>query len=562
MSNQDFDAIVVGSGISGGWAAKELTEKGLKVLLIERGRSITPEDYVGEHKAAWEFPFRDLGDRHRYERDYPIQRTCYAFGESTDHFFVSDSAHPYGQDAEHPFSWIRGYHLGGRSLTWGRVTPRLGPINFTENAEDGHGVDWPIRYEDIRPWYDHVERFIGVSGQSDYDAPTAPVGRFQPGMPLNRCEAHVAEGIAKKYPDRRLMIAPSAILTQDLGDRAACHYCGPCQRGCSTGSYFSSISSTLPAAEATGNLTIVTDAIVEGLDHDPATRKVSGVRVIDSAKGTRTTYRGRIVFLNASTLGSTQILLNSTSEQYPDGIGNRSGVLGHYLMDHLMTGGAFGIVPGMLDSQPIGNRPAGLYMPRFRNVGKKDAPFLRGYGLQGAAARSNWTRGAMTPGFGAPLKQSLREPGPWFIYIAGFGECLPNYDNRLSLDAQKKDKWGIPILNTRFEWGANEKLMAEDISKEAVAMLTAAGAVGVSAIRTALPPGGLAIHEMGTARMGRDPTTSYLNGFNQSHEVSNLFVTDGACMTSTAAQNPSLTYMALTARAANHAVERLKAGQL
>jgi choline dehydrogenase-like flavoprotein len=562
MPQQDFDAIVVGSGISGGWAAKELTEKGLKVLLIERGRSITPEDYVGEHKAAYEFPFRDLGDRHRYDRDYPIQKTCYAFGEATEQFFVSDAEHVYGQDADNPFSWIRGYHLGGRSLTWGRVTPRLGPINFTENAADGHGVDWPIRYEDIAPWYDHVESFIGVSGQSDHDSPTAPIGRFQPGMPLNPCEVLISDAIAAKYPDRRLTIAPSAILTQDLGDRAACHYCGPCQRGCSTGSYFSSISSTLPAAEATGRLTIVTDAIVEGLDHDPATRRVSGVRVIDANKGTRSTYRGRIVFLNASTLGTTQILLNSTSEDYPNGIGNKSGVLGHYLMDHLMTGGAYGLVPGMLDTYPLGNRPAGLYMPRFRNVKEKDAPFLRGYGFQGAASRANWTRGATEPGFGAAFKQNLREPGPWVIWLGGFGECLPYYDNSLSLDPHKRDRWGIPILNTRFAWGDNEKAMAKDMAAEAKTMLEEAGAVDVQAIRTALPPGGLAIHEMGTARMGRDPATSYLNGFNQSHEVANLFVTDGACMTSTAAQNPSLTYMALTARAANHAIERMKEGQL
>ena len=562
MANQDFDAIVIGSGISGGWAAKELTEKGLKVLLIERGRSITPEDYTGEHKGAWELPFRGLGDRHRYERDQSIQRTCYAHGEATEQFFVKDSEHPYGQDSEHPFSWIRGYHLGGRSITWGRVTPRLGPINFTENAADGHGVDWPIRYEDIRPWYDHVETFIGVSGQSEFDMPTAPIGRFQPGMPLNSCEAHISAEIAKTYPDRRLTIAPSAILTQDLGDRAACHYCGPCQRGCSTGSYFSSISSTLPAAEATGNLTIVTDAIVEGLDHDPATRKVSGVRVIHSGKGTRTTYNGRIVFLNASTLGSTQILLNSTSEAHPNGIGNSSGVLGHYLMDHLMTGGAFGLVPGMLDKHPVGNRPAGLYMPRFRNVTEKNAPFVRGYGYQGGAFRTNWTRGAMMPGFGAGMKKGLRDPGPWAIYLGGFGECLPYHGNHLSLDAQKKDRWGIPILNTHFEWGDNERLMAEDMAAEAKTMLAAAGAVGVQAIRSALPPGGLAIHEMGTARMGRDPKTSYLNGFNQAHDVSNLFVTDGACMASSGAQNPSLTYMALTARAANHAVERMKANQL
>jgi len=560
--NWDFDAIVVGSGISGGWAAKELTAKGLKVLLIERGRAITPADYTGEHKAAWEFPFRDLGDRRRYERDYAIQRKSYAFGEPTEQFFVKDSEHPYGQEGEHPFTWIRGYHLGGRSITWGRATPRWGPINFTENAADGHGVDWPIRYEDLRPWYDHVESFIGVSGQSEIDFPTAPVGRFQPGMPLNAGEAYVAAEIAKHYVDRRLTISPSAILTQDHMGRAACHYCGPCQRGCSTGSYFSSISSTLPAAEATGRLTTVTDTIVEGLDFDPVTRKVSGVRTIDAGKGTRATYRGRIVFMNASTLGTTQILLNSVSEHYPGGIGNSSGVLGHYLMDHLETAGTIGIIPGMLDIDPIGNRPASLYMPRFRNVAKRDAAFVRGYGYQGGGFRMNWTRGVNMPGFGAALKHELRAPGPWMIYLSGFGECLPYRENVVSLDRVKRDRWGMPILNTRFAWGSNEELMALDMATEARAMLTAAGATNVQTIDTALPAGGHAIHEMGTARMGRDPATSYLNGFNQSHDVSNLFVTDGACMPSSAAQNPSLTYMALTARAANHAVELIRAGQL
>jgi choline dehydrogenase-like flavoprotein len=562
MSNQDFDAIVVGSGISGGWAAKELTEKGLKVLLIERGRSITPEDYLGEHKGAWEMPFRGLGDRQRYERDYPIQsKTGYALSEYTEQFFVKDTDHPYGRDEARPFDWIRGYHLGGRSLTWGRCTPRWGEINFTDNARDGHGVDWPIRYDDIRPWYDRVEQFIGVSGPIGLDVATAPEGRYQPGMALNACEKHVAAAIAEKFPERRLAIAPSAILTQDLGDRAACHYCGPCIRGCSTGSYFSSISSTLPAAEATGNLTTITNAIVEGLDHDLKTGKVSGVRVIDTNTRARSTYRGRIVFLNASTLGSTQILLNSTSEKYPTGIGNSSGVLGHYLLDHLMTGSAIGIMPGMLDSYPIGNRPAGLYMARFQNLEKKEKPYLRGFGFQGMAMRTNWTRGTITPGFGADLKKKLREPGPWMIYLGGFGECLPYYDNGLSLDPVKKDKWGIPILNTRFEWGENERTMATHMGAEAKAMLQAAGAL-VVAVGTDMPTAGIAIHEMGTARMGRDPKTSYLNGFNQAHEIPNLFVTDGACMTSTACQNPSLTYMALTARAADHAVGRMKQGEL
>lgn len=562
MSQQDFDAIVVGSGVSGGWAAKELTEKGLKVLLIERGRSITPEDYQGEHKGPWEMPFRGLGDRHAYERDRAVQKTSPLFNEYNEQFFVKDSAHPYAQDPASPFQWIRGYHLGGRSLTWGRVTPRLGPVNFTENASDGHGVDWPIRYDDIRPWYDHVEEFIGVSGQTEIDFPTTPVGRFLPPFEMNCIEKHFADEIARKYDDRRLISTPSAVLTRDHKGRAACHFCGPCDRGCSTGSYFSSISSTLPAAQATGNLTIVTDAIVEGLDQDPATRKVSGVRVIHANTRARTVYRGRIVFLNASTLGTTQILLNSANAQNPRGLGNASGVLGHYLMDHHGGAGAFGVFNQMLDKHPVGNRPTGVYMPRFQNIGGKEVPFLRGYGYQGAAFRVGWTRGLAMPGFGAGLKAGLREDGPWTMLLGGFGECLPYHQNSVALDPVKKDQWGIPILNTHFEWGENERKMSAYIAQDAKEMMEAAGAVSVQSFGGTPSPGGSLVHEMGTARMGRDPATSYLNGFNQAHEVPNLFVTDGACMTSAGCQNPSLTYMALTARAAGHAVERMKANQL
>jgi choline dehydrogenase-like flavoprotein len=561
VDKHDFDAIVIGSGISGGWAAKELTEKGLKVLLLERGRSITPADYVSEHKTAWQFPFRQLGDRKRYERDYPIQSLCYAFGEPTEQFFVKDSEHPYGQDPAHPFRWIRGFQLGGRSLMWGRCTPRWGPINFEENKRDGHGVDWPIRYDDIRPWYDHVEEFIGVSGQTEYDSPVTPVGRFQPGMPMNACETYVADKIREKFPGRHLTIAAVAILTKELHGRAPCHYCGPCERGCSTGSYFSSISSTLPAAKATGNLTIVTDSVVVGLDYDPKSRKVAGVRTVDRNTRAGNRYTGRIVFLNASTLGTTQILLNSISETFPDGLGNRSGVLGHYLMDHLYLD-VIGVIPGMLDKYTIGNRPAGLWMPRYHNVEKQTAPFLRGFSYQGASWRANWTQGVSVPGYGPALKQRLREYGPWVFDFGGFLECLPNRDNQLTLDPNRKDKWGLPIINTRFEWGDNDRVIAKYMVSDATEMLKAAGATEIVPPPEELTPGGFGIHEMGTARMGRDPATSFLNGHNQSHEVANLFVTDGACMTSSAAQNPSLTYMALTARAANYAVEQMKSGAL
>jgi choline dehydrogenase-like flavoprotein len=561
MDKHDFDAIVIGSGISGGWAAKELTEQGLEVLLLERGRSITPADYVGEHKPAWQFPFRQLGDRKRYERDFPIQSTCYAFGEPTEQWWVKDSEHPYGQDPARPFRWIRGFHLGGKSLMWGRCTPRWGPVNFEENKRDGHGVDWPIRYDDVKAWYDHVEEFIGVSGQTEYDSPTAPVGKFQPGMLMNACETFVADKIREKFPDRHLTIAPSAILTKPLPGRAACHYCGPCERGCSTGSYFSSISSTLPAAKATGNLTVVTDSVVVGLDYDPKSRKVAGVRAIDQNTRAGKRYTARIVFLNASTLGSTQILLNSTSESFPHGLGNRSGVLGQYLMDHMYID-VFGVIPGLLDKYTIGNRPAGLWMPRYHNVEERTAPFLRGFSFQGGATRANWTQGVSVPGHGAALKQRLREYGPWTMDFSAFLECLPYRHNTLTLDPVRKDKWGLPLINTRFAWGKNERVIAKVMVDDATVMLKAAGATDIAQSPVELPPGGYGIHEMGTARMGRDPATSFLNGHNQSHEVANLFVTDGSCMASTAAQNPSLTYMALTARAANYAVQQMKSGAL
>lgn len=557
MVTQDFDAIVVGSGVSGGWAAKELTEKGLKTLLIERGRTITPADYRGEHKGAWEFPFRQIGDRRRYAADYPIQRLNAMFCEANEQFFVKDSDHPYEQDPNRPFIWFRGYQLGGRSLTWGRLTPRWGAINFLENANDGHGVDWPIRYDDIRPWYDHVEEFIGVAGQTEVNFPTAPVGRYLPPFPLNCCEQHLATAIARKFDDRRLVIAPVAILTRPHKGRAACHYCGPCDRGCSTGSYFSSISSTLPAAQATGRLTTVTNTIVHSLEHDPATHRVTGVRAVNMNTRQRTVFRGRIVFLNAGTLPTTQVLLNSVSEQYPNGLGNTSGVLGHYLMDHVTGAGAMGVIPGLMDSRQVGNKPAGMYMPRFRNVARKDAPFARGFAFQGVTGRSNWTRGMTTPGFGAGFKEELRSAGPWFALLAGFGECLPRYENRVSLDMNRRDAWDMPLISTSFDWGENERLMAKHMTADARDILQAVGAHGVQELPN-LSPGGMGIHEMGTARMGRDPRSSYLNGFNQSHELRNLFVTDGACMTSSANQNPSLTYMALTARAANHAVDQLK----
>jgi choline dehydrogenase-like flavoprotein len=558
-----FDAIVVGSGITGGWAAKELCGRGLKVLLLERGPNVEHgRGYVTEHKSPWEFQYRGEGDRQLYAREYPMQSQCWAFNDTCSHFFVNDKEHPYQTSSQSPFVWIRGYHLGGRSLMWGRVSLRLSDLDFEANKKDGHGVDWPIRYQDIKPWYEHVERFIGVSGEN-LGLEHLPDGIFQPPMELNCAELHLKAAIERQYPDRHLNMARIANLTQPLGGRGACHYCGPCERGCTVGAYFSSQSSTLPAAKATGNLTIRTDCIAERLLYDRVSGKVSGVHAIDAMNCTRETISARIIFLCASTLGSTQILLNSTSETFPMGLANRSGVLGHYLMDHAMSSSAFGVLPGLEDKYYRGYRPQGYYLARFRNLPgeKQDLAFVRGYGYQGNAWRLGWQRGALQPGFGLELKAALRKPGPWVATMGGMGECLPYADNRVRLETQKKDRWGIPLLNIQFRWHDNEINMAEDMAKQAGEMLRVAGLINIKTTPR-IEHGGLAIHEMGTARMGRDPATSVLNGRNQCHDVDNLFVTDGSAMTSTSCQNPSLTYMALTARAANYAADLVQAGKI
>lgn len=557
----DFDAIVVGSGISGGWAAKELTERGLKVLLLERGRDVVHgTDYVGEHKAPWELKFRGLNDRQKADADYPVQKLARAFEEGSTQFFVNDREHPYQSDSAHPFTWIRGHHVGGRSLTWGRCSLRIGEFNLTEPARDGQGLDWPFRYGDIDRWYTHVEDFAGISGTRE-GLEVVPDGQFLPPIPLNCVEEHVGASVRKHFPGRTLIPERTAVLSVNHRGRAACHYCGPCYRGCATGSYFSSQSSTLPAARATGNLTLRAHAIVEGVDHDPATKRASGVRTIDGKTGERRTFTAKLIFLNASTVATTQILLNSRSEAFPNGLANRSGVLGHYLMDHVMGPLITARMPGFTDQQPLGNRPSGFYIPRFRNVARNDSPFIRGYGFQGRAWRETWTRGPEIDAIGADLKAELRKPGPWHVMIGGMGECLPYVDNQITLDERQTDKWGIPQVRIRFEWRGNEKAMAEDMVREGAAMLAAAGGE-ITYQNSALVPGGLAIHEMGTARMGRDPANSVLNAHNQAHDVANLFVTDGACMPGSAAQNPSLTYMALTARACEYAVAQLKAGAI
>ncbi len=561
---QDFDAIVVGSGISGGWAAKELTEKGLKVLVLERGAPIRHGlDYKGEHMPPWKIPYAGKPLRELYKEEYPIQSKVYAFNETTRHFFNNDKNNPYVYNPSKPFNWKRADVLGGRSLLWGRQVYRWSDLDFEANKRDGHGIDWPIRYKDIAPWYSYVEKFAGVSGEK-LNLPHLPDGEFQKPMNLNAVERTAKERIEKQYPGRVMTIGRAAVQTEPKNGRGACHYCGPCERGCSAGAYFSSLSSTLPAAEKTGNLTIRADSVVENLEYDKASGKVSAVNVIDANTKERIRFTGKLVFLCASTIASTQILLNSTSEHFPNGLANRSGVLGRYLMDHTSEVGSFGVIPGFMDKYTIGNRPNGIYIPRFRNLPGQDesVDFIRGYGIQGGSMRMNWAQmHHQISGFGARFKQALRAPGPWVFFMAGFGEHLPDKNSRMMLSHTKRDRFGIPQVEFDSAFGDNEERMRKDILEQTAAMLKAAGARNVMSFDGNSPPGG-AIHEMGTARMGEDPTQSVLNRWNQAHDIPNLFVTDGSCMTSSSCVNPSLTYMALTARAADYAVTQLRAGNI
>lgn len=568
-SQEVFDAIVVGSGISGGWAAKELCEKGLKTLMVERGRPVEHrKDYIGEGLKAWQMPFRGKVENTLVDENYSIQKKCYAFNDATKHFFNNDKDYPYSTPSDKKFDWIRGNQLGGRSLLWHRQSYRWSEHDFTANARDGHGVDWPIRYQDLAPWYNHVELHAGISGSKE-NLEILPDSHFLPPFEMNAVEKDIKQRIEKKWATRKLIIGRTAHLSvpaphHTAQGRIQCQARNECQKGCSFGAYFSTQSSTLPAALATNNLIIATHSIVHSVIYDPKTKRATGVRVIDAETMETREYFAKVIFLCASTLGTTQIMLNSVSESFPTGIANSSGALGHYLMDHLYGAGATGRVEGFDEEYYSGRRPTGLIMPRFRDYSEKNPNFLRGYFFMAGAHREAWDEVAQQDGFGASYKAAIRQPGPWTFKLSGSGEMLPRYENQVSLHPTLKDKWGMPQLHIDCGLSDNDWKMFEDIADTAAEILEGIGLKDVKkdirAKRDWHP--GLAIHEMGTARMGKDPKTSVLNGWNQAHDVPNLFVTDGACMSSCASQNPSLTYMALTARAADYAVQQLKAGKI
>jgi len=559
-SVQTFDAIVIGSGITGGWAAKELTQKGMKVLMLERGRNIEHiKDYVTALRAPWEYPTRDrLAQSTR--REHPITQREYVLRESNKAFWSNELDAPYVEAK--PFNWFRTYQVGGRSLMWGRACWRWSDLDFTANVRDGHAIDWPIRYPDIAPWYDYAERFVGVSGTKE-GLPHLPDGQFMPGMELNCVERDVAARLRRHYNDqRRLIISRVANLTEPHEDRVNCQYRNKCWLGCPFGAYFSTQSATLPAAVKTGNLTLRPFSIVTRILYDRDRRRATGVEVLDAETNQTYEFRSKIVFLNASSLNSVWMLMNSATEVWPEGLGSSSGVLGRYIMDHQFQVGASGKVEGYLDRIVNGRRPTGFYVPRFRNL--KDGEnlgYLRGFGFQGGAGRESWAREVPEASLGAPLKNALIEPGEWRINLNGFGEILPYHDNRIVLDPEKRDKWGLPVLRMDCELKDNEKKMRRAMGEDAVEILEAAGVQEVVKSDRSYQFG-QGIHEMGGARMGRDPQSSVLNAHNQVWDAPNVFVTDGACMVSANCVNPSLTYMALTARAAAFAVDELKRGNL
>ena len=559
MSANTYDAIVIGSGISGGWAAKELTEKGLKTIMLERGRNIVHiKDYVNANKDPWEFPHRG-GRTQEMIKDYPVLKRDYPLSETNLDYWVDEKESPYVEVKR--FDWFRGYHVGGRSLMWGRQSYRWADFNFEENAKDGIGVDWPIRYKDLEPWYGHVEKFAGISGNRD-GLSVLPDGEFMPPMEMNCVEKDVAVRFKDHYKEARsFIIGRTANITLPHIGRTNCQYRNKCALGCPFGAYFSTQSSTLPAAVATGNLTVRPWSIVTRILYDKDTKKAKGVEVLDAETNKTYEFYAKIIFVNASTFNSAWILMNSATDIWPDGLGSSSGELGHNVMDHHLGVGASGNVEGFEDKYYFGRRANGIYVPRYQNLHGEKRDYIRGFGYQGGGSREGWSRSIPELGVGSDFKDAITEPGKWSMNLGGFGETLPYHENKITLDKNTKDKWGLPVLAFDAEIKDNEKKMRLDMENDAKEMLEAVGAKNIKT-HSGNPFLGRGIHEMGTARMGRDPKTSVLNGWNQVWDAKNVFVTDGACMTSTACQNPSLTYMAITARAADHAVSELKKGNV
>ncbi len=546
-----FDAIVVGSGISGGWAAKELCEKGLKTVLLERGRPVEHrKDYTTATLDPWQFPHAGMLTPEEKEKHH-IQIRHYSIHEDNKHFYVNDKENPYTEKQR--YDWVRADVLGGRSLLWARMSFRWSDLDFEANMKDGHGADWPIRYRDLAPWYEYVEKFVGISGKAE-GLPHLPDSAFQAPMPMNCAEEYVKGKIEASFPEIKMIMGRAANLTQKLPGRDACQFRNLCHRGCPFGAYFSTQSSTLPAAMNTGNLTVKTNSLVNRVIYDEKKGKATGVEVVDTETGKTTEYFAKVIFLNAATLATTFILLNSTSSRFENGLGNNNDIVGRYLMDHHKSGNVSGRVEGFDDKYYFGRRPIGIFIPKFRNVTTPSKEFLRGYNCQGGASRG---RNGGNGSIGAEFKTSILEAGQWRFGLTGFGECLPYAENKVTLNKDLKDKFGRPTLTIDCSFKENEKKMREDAINTMQEMMTTIGLKDVRAEGSMSFPGN-ANHEMGTARMGKDPKTSVLNKWNQMHEVKNVFITDGSCMASIASVNPSLTFMALTARAVDYAVREMK----
>lgn len=552
-----YDAIVVGSGISGGWAAKELCEKGLKVLMLERGKPVEHPNYPTATKNPWDFPYRSRMTTEQ-KRVKHVQARHWSFQADNEHFYINDLDNPYTETNR--FDWVRGDVLGGRSLLWSRQCLRWSDLDFEANLKDGHGVDWPIRYKDIAPWYDYVEKFIGVSGNRD-GIPHLPDGQFQPPMEMNCVEKDLKAKVEKSFKDRNVIVGRTANLTAPVKGRGLCQYRNLCHRGCPYGAYFSTNASTLPAAFATGNLELKTNTLVNKVLYDEKLGRATGVEVIDTENNQVSEYFANVIFLNAATVATTFILLNSTSSRFPNGLGNGSDQVGRNLMDHHKCMGLEASVEGFEDQYYEGRKPIGFAIPRFRNITEQRTDYLRGFNLQGGASRSGWSRGSWSDKIGQDLKEFVTTPGGWHIGFTGFGECLPYEDNRVTLNTNQKDKFGRNTVTVDATFRENEKAMQKDILAVAGEIMEAAGYKNIRLDGNMSFPGN-GNHEMGTARMGKNPKTSVLNGYNQMHEVPNVFITDGSFMTSGSSVNPSLTYMAMTARACDYVVKEMKKGNL